>query len=83
MSEEADSNNTQISEIVENYRREEKAMRERMLQCEEWRHMCESINFLKYVPFHEPDHEELDDSTSFHDTDIKDDIEKIRGILGK
>eukprot|EP00866_Antonospora_locustae_P000244 jgi/Antlo1/244/1915 len=83
MSEEADINNTQISEIVRNYRREEKAMRERVLQCEDWRHMCESVNFLRYVPFHEPEHEEPGESTATYDMDIKDDIERIRGILGK
>lgn len=83
MSEEANFDNTQISEIVKNYRREENAMKERVIQCEEWRHMCESINFLKYVPFHEPDHEELDEPTATYNDGIKDDVERIRGILGR
>lgn len=83
MSEEAPLNDTQTSEIIKNYRREEKDMRERVLQCEEWRHQCESRNFLKYVPFQEPDQDDLEDSVVTHDVDIKDEVERIRRIVGK
>lgn len=75
-----DEDQKAVSNIIENYKKEEQNMIERARLGEVWRMKCEKSDFMKYVDFDDPELEHPE-NFALNDVDISEDMEKVRGIL--